>query len=101
MSVIRYILPVSRNLIFFLCQYFWPIETASLFGMKMFCSLLGGVGGRWGLGRWTVLYKMGGFASNCREDNNIFLYSRRKMSMSAGCFLKAGPIPGSCKVEFV
>ena len=31
---------------FFLCQYFWPIETPSLFGMKIFCChFFWGVGG--------------------------------------------------------
>jgi len=41
-----------------------------------------------------------GFASNCREDN-IFLYPCRKMSMSTGFFLKAGPTPSACRVEFI
>ena len=39
-------LPMSRSVFFFLCQYFWPIETPSLFGMKMFCChFFWGVGG--------------------------------------------------------
>ena len=49
-SVIRHTLPMSRNVFFFfLCQSLWPIETPSLFGMKMFCChcFFLGVGGRW------------------------------------------------------
>ena len=63
LSVIRHALPGSRN-VFFLCQYFWPIETPSLLGMKMFCCdwfFLGGV-----VGGWEGLYKMGLSAGNCR-----------------------------------
>ena len=39
MSVSRHILPLSRNIFFFFlqCQYFCPINTTPLLGMKMFC----------------------------------------------------------------
>jgi hypothetical protein len=52
-------LNVSRN-VFFLCSYVWPIETASLLGMKMFCChFLRGRGGCWVFGRvctrWVCL----------------------------------------------
>jgi len=43
----------------------------------------------------------GGCASNFREDDNMFLCPCVKISLSAGCFLKAGPISGACIVEFI
>jgi len=49
MYIIRHNLNVSRN-VFFVCFYVWPIETASLLGMKMFCCHFGcgwGVGIGW------------------------------------------------------
>jgi len=72
-------------------------SSSTFWNKNVLQSFFGGLG----LGRWTGLYKMGGFSSNCREDDNIFLYPCRKTSLSAGCFLKAGPIPSACTVEFI
>jgi hypothetical protein len=76
-SVIRHTLPLSRN-VFFFCQYFWPIETPSLLGMKMFCCHWFFLGGVEVVGGWDGPYKMGLSASNCREDENTFLYPCRE-----------------------
>jgi hypothetical protein len=43
----------------------------------------------------------GRFASNFREDDNVFLCPCMKISLSAGCFLKAGPISIAGRVEFI
>jgi len=64
MSVIGHILPIYRNF-FLLCQYSWPIETAALLGIKMFCCLfLWCVGGRvctvWVGGRVCTGWVVGG-----------------------------------------
>ena len=42
-----------------------------------------------------------GSASNCREDENKFLSPCRKMSLSAGCFLKSRLISSVGTVGFI
>ena len=36
-----------------------------------------------------------------REDDNMFLFPCMKISLSAACFLKAGPISSAGRVEFI
>ena len=56
-SVMRHILPVFRNVIFFVTSVFLDSKTAALLGMKMFyCDCFFGEGkGLWGVGG-SLLY---------------------------------------------
>jgi hypothetical protein len=46
-------------------------------------------------------YKKGRSVSNCREYENMFLSPCMKISLFAGCFLKAGPTSSAGRVEFI
>jgi hypothetical protein len=84
--------------VFLLCHYFWPIETAPLLGIKLFCCCCPPPP-PWCVVGWVCTGWVGQHVIAKRR--NVFLYPCWKESISTGCFLKAVPIPSACTVEFL